>query len=53
MLKKINTLACKDLKAKLNKKVELSLFVKVEKDWMNKNTKLFDLGYFIGDKYDH
>ena len=53
MLKKINTLASKDLKAKLNKKVELSLFVKVEKDWMNKNTKLFDLGYFIGDKYDH
>ena len=22
-------------------------------DWMNKNSKLFDLGYFIGDKYDN
>ena len=37
----------------LHKRVIMSLFVKVEEDWMNKNSKLFDLGYFIGDKYDN
>ena len=46
MLKKINMQASKDLKALLNKKVILSLYVKVEEDWLNKENKLFDLGYF-------
>ena len=33
-----------------NKKIYLSLYVKVEEDWLNKEKKLFDLGYFKGDK---
>ena len=51
-LRKINMMASKDIKALVNKKVFLSLFVKVEEDWINKNAKLMDLGYFIGDKYE-
>ena len=47
MLKKINGEASKELRRLLNKKVHLSLFVKVEEDWLNKDSKLFDLGYFI------
>lgn len=46
MLKKINIAASKELKELLNKKVILSLYVKVEEDWLNKEKKLFDLGYF-------
>ncbi|MDO4500895.1 MAG: GTPase Era [Erysipelotrichaceae bacterium] len=46
MLKKINMSACKDIKALLGKKVLLSLYVKVEEDWLNSSKKLFDLGYF-------
>lgn len=51
MLKKINQAASLDI-AKLfdNKKIILSLYVKVEEDWLNKEKKLFDLGYFVGDK---
>lgn len=51
MLKKINQAASMDI-AKLfdNKKIILSLYVKVEEDWLNKEKKLFDLGYFVGDK---
>ena len=51
MLKKINDNASTDI-AKLfdNKKIILSLFVKVEEDWLNQSKKLFDLGYFSGDK---
>ena len=30
----------------MGKKVLLSLYVKVEEDWLNKQKKLFDLGYF-------
>ena len=52
-IKKVGSLARIEIETFLGKKVFLELFVKVEKDWMNKNTKLFDLGYFIGDKYDH
>ncbi len=51
-LKEINMLASKDIKAIYHKKVILSLFVKVEEDWMNKNSKLMDLGYFLNDKYE-
>lgn len=46
MLKRINNQASKEIKELLGKKVILSLFVKVEEDWLNKEKKLFDLGYF-------
>ncbi|MBR2578123.1 MAG: GTPase Era, partial [Erysipelotrichaceae bacterium] len=46
MLKKINMAASKDIRDLLGKKVILSLYVKVEEDWLNKEKKLFDLGYF-------
>lgn len=51
-LQSINIAASKDISALLGRKVILSLFVKVEEDWMNKNSKLYDLGYYIGDKYE-
>ncbi len=46
MLNKINMSASKDIKTLLDKKVYLSLYVRVEEDWLNKSKKLFDLGYF-------
>lgn len=46
MLKKINMAASKELKELLDRKIVLSLYVKVEEDWLNKEKKLFDLGYF-------
>lgn len=46
MLRKINNSACVDISKLVNKKVLLSLYVKVEEDWLNKEKKLFDLGYF-------
>ena len=46
MLKKINDAASTDIAKLVNKKVYLSLYVKVEEDWLNKEKKLFDLGYF-------
>ena len=51
MLKKINSQACADI-SKLfdNKKIYLSLFVKVEQDWFNSQKQLFNLGYFKGDQ---
>lgn len=51
MLKKINMQACSDI-SKLfdNKKIYLSLFVKVEEDWFNSQKQLFNLGYFKGDQ---
>jgi len=44
-LKKVGTEARKDIEAFLDKKVFLQLFVKVEKDWRNKETKLKAFGY--------
>jgi len=44
-LKKIGTQARYDIEAFLEKKVFLQLFVKVEKDWRNKETKLKYFGY--------
>lgn len=44
-LKKVGTEARKDLEAFFEKKVFLELFVKVEKDWRNKDTKLRSFGY--------
>ena len=51
MLKKINDQASSDI-AKLfdNKKIILSLYVRVEEDWLNSQKQLFDLGYFSGDR---
>lgn len=50
MLKKINEQASSDI-ARLfnNKKIILSLYVKVEEDWLNSQKQLFNLGYFTGD----
>ena len=45
MLKKIGTEARKDIEAFFEKKVFLELFVKVEKDWRNKESKLKTFGY--------
>lgn len=51
MLKKINDQASSDI-AKLfdHKRIILSLYVKVEEDWLNSQKQLFDFGYFSGDK---
>ncbi len=45
MLKQINDRSVSDLAKMFDRKVELSMFVKIEKDWRNKPTKLKDLGY--------
>ena len=44
-LKKVGTLARKDIEAFFQKKVYLELYVKVEKDWRNKESKLKSFGY--------
>ncbi|HJV76837.1 MAG TPA: KH domain-containing protein, partial [Paludibacter sp.] len=44
-LKKVGTEARKDMELFFDKKVFLELFVKVEKDWRNKDTKLRGFGY--------
>lgn len=51
MLKKINEQSSSDI-TKLfdNKKIILSLFVKVEEDWLNSQKQLFNFGYFSGDQ---
>ncbi|MBQ0156366.1 MAG: GTPase Era [Bacteroidales bacterium] len=45
MLKKVGTEARKDIEAFFGKKVFLEMFVKVEKDWRNKELKLKSFGY--------
>ena len=45
MIKKIGTLARKDIEEFIDKKVYLELWVKVDKDWRNKQTSLKRLGY--------
>lgn len=51
MLKKINEQACVDISNLYNgKRIYLSLFVKVQEDWLNSQKQLFNLGYFNGDK---
>lgn len=51
MLKKINDQSSSDI-SKLfdNKRIVLSLYVRVEEDWLNSQKQLFNLGYFSGDK---
>jgi len=44
-LKKVGTEARLDMEVFFDKKVFLELFVKVEKDWRNKDTKLRNFGY--------
>ena len=44
-LKKVGTLARNDIEAFFQKKVFLELYVKVEKDWRNKDNKLKSFGY--------
>ena len=44
-MKKVGTLARKDIEAFFEKKVYLELYVKVEKDWRNKENKLKSFGY--------
>lgn len=51
MLKKINEQASSDISELFdNKRIILSLYVKVEEDWLNSQKQLFDLGYFSGDQ---
>lgn len=45
MLKEIGLRARQDIEQMLGKKVYLELFVRVEKDWRNKNRTLTELGY--------
>ena len=45
MLKKVGTLARKDIETFFEKKVFLELYVKVEKDWRNQENKLRAFGY--------
>lgn len=50
MLKKIGTSARRDISRLLGAKIYLELFVKVEKNWRNKNKYLQEFGYG-GDEY--
>lgn len=45
MLKRVGSEARKDIEMFFDKKVFLELFVKVEKDWRNKDVKLKNFGY--------
>ena len=45
MLKRIGTEARKDIETFFGKHVYLELFVKVEKDWRNRENKLKQFGY--------
>lgn len=45
MIRNIRLKAQSDLRKLLNRKIDLELFVSVEKDWRNKEGKLKDLGY--------
>ena len=46
-LKKVGSEARRDLEAFFGKKIFLQLFVKVEKDWRNKESKLRYFGYSL------
>lgn len=45
MIRSIRLAAQKELKEKLGKKVELELYVRVEKNWRNRTSKLQQFGY--------
>ena len=47
MLKRINDAASSEIAKIYGKKCFLSLYVRGDEDWLNKDKKLFELGYFI------
>ena len=49
-LRKVGTDARKDIEAFFEKKVFLQLYVKVEKDWRNRERKLRNFGYQLEHK---
>ena len=51
-LRKVGTQARKDIEGFFDKKVFLQLYVKVEKDWRNRERKLRNFGYQIEHKND-
>ena len=51
-LRKVGTEARKDIETFFDKKVFLQLFVKVEKDWRNRERKLRNFGYQIEHKQE-
>lgn len=52
MIRDIRMSAQKELKEKFHKKVELELFVRVEKNWRNKQSKLKQFGYNELEHYE-
>lgn len=50
MLNKVNMESTSKLEKLLSKKIALSLFVKVEDNWVNNDKKLFEFGYYIDKK---
>lgn len=52
MIKSIKLAAQKDIKEMLNKKVELELYVRVEKRWRDRTSKLNQLGYSDSGEYE-
>ena len=49
-LKKVGTMARKDLEKFFEKKIFLEMFVKVEKDWRNRDNMLKAFGYNVNEK---
>ena len=49
MIKKIKQQARRDMRRFSGKNVDLELYVKVEKDWRNKQTYLKEFGYNSDD----
>lgn len=52
MIRSITLAAQKELKEMLNKKVDLELYVRVEKNWRNKESKLNQFGYSDLGEYE-
>lgn len=53
MIRNIRLAAQKDLKEKFHKKVELELYVRVEKNWRNRSSKIQQFGYMeLEDKHE-
>ena len=50
MLKKVGMMARKDVETFFQKKVFLELFVKVEKDWRNRDKQLKMFGYQLNNQ---
>lgn len=52
MIKSITLAAQKEIKEMLKKKVDLQLYVRVEKNWRNRSNKLNQLGYTDSGEYE-